>query len=713
MSIVKSNEEDAIVRCRFEKDIMALYSGRSKKPVWSRERINDVIKLIEEFNSASETKKLRNSAHYYYANNYEIMEEGGRKCLVQKLKDSDANTIKIVPVEEYYDVLDEIHRSTGHGGRDKMLMALRYVCFIPTPAVLAFLKSCHTCLRKKVAFKKGASFLTRAMDAFSNRGLIKLIDMQSTPDGRYQWILHYQECSTKFTFLRPLTSNDAAEVAFDLLKIFLEIGCPAILETNNTREYTADVIKELASQWPSCKILNGRPVPETSNASTSLIDSVSDLLTAWMRDNSSINWAKGLYFVQFQKNCTYHPSIQQTPYKALFRCEPKTGMQFKHSNDLNSKFTVEEDLECELTRKFDDDIENLRSGSCAQKVENANPFGKVREEVLLPEPNKSPVQLDHGIQIKIEYDDTDNTETMRDVTTEVNIKSASPSGASNRESSSTHLPILCAVCGDKTVPAHSCVSCHRIIHETCGVYSLESPNLICRSCVVSVKNIKTECDDTIGNEKKLDLTTELDIKSEGEDLTTDESMDDLTPSLPEDSMRRLSSTNQLMFCAVCGDKTVPTHSCDSCQRIIHDTCGVTSFGSPTLLCPNCHKNSIKKTNDHFNIQTDELRKKMVCGEDASLAESPKLFRQPVIANLKTTTPATNFGRNIEVNIDYQKVPKLVKFKRSGYSNIRCRCKESDQQCFGLRCLCQMKNQPCTTNCHNPLKCKNQGKVTNK
>lgn len=73
---------------------------------------------------------------------------------------------------------------------------------------------------------------------FNSRGQVDLIDLQSAPDKNYKWLLNYQDHGIKFYFLRPLTSKRAAEVALELLKIFLEVGYPNILRSDNGREFT-------------------------------------------------------------------------------------------------------------------------------------------------------------------------------------------------------------------------------------------------------------------------------------------------------------------------------------------------------------------------------------------------------------------------------------------------------------------------------------------
>ena len=83
--------------------------------------------------------------------------------------------------------------------------------------------------------------------------------MQSMKDGSFAFILHYQEHLSKFHLLRPLQTKSAVDVARDLLLIFLDFGAPRVLQSDNGREFTANVIEELAKMWREMVLVNGRP----------------------------------------------------------------------------------------------------------------------------------------------------------------------------------------------------------------------------------------------------------------------------------------------------------------------------------------------------------------------------------------------------------------------------------------------------------------------
>ena len=95
---------------------------------------------------------------------------------------------------------------------------------------------------------------------FSSRGQVNLIDMQSMAHMGYKWIMVYQDHLTKFCVLRSLTSKRAAEVAYQLMDVFLLFGIPTILQSDNGSEFTANIITELKQLWPDVKLVHVKPV---------------------------------------------------------------------------------------------------------------------------------------------------------------------------------------------------------------------------------------------------------------------------------------------------------------------------------------------------------------------------------------------------------------------------------------------------------------------
>jgi len=158
----------------------------------------------------------------------------------------------------------------------------------------------------------------------------------------------------------------------ELLKIFLKVGCPHILQSDNDREFTAAVIQELTSLWPTCKIVNRSRHPASQGSVERSNQDVEAVLRGWLIDNDTKNWAISCYFVQFQKNSSFHRTIKRSPYKALFGTEPKTGLQSSHiSKELLEKLVTEEDLDLLLNQQ-DHDIILTPEDLPAASLENNN-----------------------------------------------------------------------------------------------------------------------------------------------------------------------------------------------------------------------------------------------------------------------------------------------------------------------------------------------------
>ena len=81
-----------------------------------------------------------------------------------------------------------------------------------------------------------------------------LIDFQSCPDGEFKWLLVYQDHFTKMVQLRPLKSKCAIEVARALIDIFTIFGVPAILQSDNGKEFRNQVVRALKEIWPDMNV---------------------------------------------------------------------------------------------------------------------------------------------------------------------------------------------------------------------------------------------------------------------------------------------------------------------------------------------------------------------------------------------------------------------------------------------------------------------------
>jgi len=249
--------------------------------------------------------------------------------LVKKRTHPEESPLYYVTVEDTFDVIKRAHIATGHGGRDRMIKELqRKYANITTKALEHFKSLCAECQKKrKRPMTKGVVVRPILTKEFACRGQVDLIDMQAMAHSNYKWIMVYQDHLTKFCVIRPLTTKRASEVAFQLMDIFLLMGAPVILQSDNGSEFTSHVITELKEVWPTLKLVHGKPRHPQSQGSVERANGdIKDMLVAWMADNETQDWATGIKFVQFQKNSAHHSGIKCSPYSAMFGCEARVGL---------------------------------------------------------------------------------------------------------------------------------------------------------------------------------------------------------------------------------------------------------------------------------------------------------------------------------------------------------------------------------------------------
>jgi hypothetical protein len=305
-------------------------------------------KTIDELKTVAEISSSKSRHQYYILNKFEVLTCGDVEKLIKKRKSSEDSPIYYATIEDTYDIISKAHVATGHGGRDRMLkhLAKKYAN-ITTEAVELFKSYCLVCQEKRKRPKTTGVVVRPILSKeFNSRCQVDLIDMQSSPQGQFKWIMVYQCHLTKFIILRPLTSKRAGEVAFQLLDIFLLFGAPVILQSDNGTEFTAQVITELKQLWPQLVMVHGKPRHPQSQGSVERANSdIKDILVAWMSDNNTQDWSIGLKFVQQQKNGAHHAGINRTPFKAMFGEDPKVGLTSSSlSSDMLARLQSEDDL---------------------------------------------------------------------------------------------------------------------------------------------------------------------------------------------------------------------------------------------------------------------------------------------------------------------------------------------------------------------------------
>ncbi|XP_076045792.1 KRAB-A domain-containing protein 2-like [Oratosquilla oratoria] len=287
---------------------------------------------------------------YNLKKRYEVLRVGNADRLIRKRKDTNEHEFKFVAsLEEVFGIVKTAHEAIGHGGGKKTIVEVKKkwsnitqeVCYL----YISFCEHCHQKKARKIP--KGLVVKPVRSHGILSRCQVDLINFQTLPDGDFKYIMTYANHFSKFCVLRPLTSKRAEEVAANLLDIFLTFGAPAILQSDNGREFVNAIIAELSVLWPELKLVTGRPRhPQSQGAVERLNGVIQDKLTIWMRENNSRKWSVGLKFVQWQVNISHHETTGHSPFKITFGQDPQVGLgsSILPSTVLCNIFT-EEDLE--------------------------------------------------------------------------------------------------------------------------------------------------------------------------------------------------------------------------------------------------------------------------------------------------------------------------------------------------------------------------------
>ncbi|XP_031332774.1 KRAB-A domain-containing protein 2-like [Photinus pyralis] len=399
--------------------------------------------LINEVETAANTDK-KTPLQQRRLKRFSVIDIGGVKKLVAA-RERNENIKYYLTVDELYDVIDAAHVAVGHGGRDRMLAETsKKYANITKEEIQLYLSMCQVCHMKKNKKKQGLVSKPILHSEMNSRCQVDLIDFQTQPDDKFKFIMVYQDHLTTFVLLRPLQSKRAEEVAYQLNDIFLTLGAPCILQSDNGREFVNKVISEVTQLWPELKIVHGKPRHSQSQGSVERANQdIENMLASWMADNKTTKWSEGLRYVQFMKNRAFHSGIKQSPYKAMFGMDPRVGLStsslpseiFKDINDeedltkvINNNLTPASETADDILMEEDENMvqahtstdnqikhsrktaaEGLRKQAKKMKShsDKSHPPANIGDNVMIPIPDvdKSKVDLRNIIGVVIDITD--------------------------------------------------------------------------------------------------------------------------------------------------------------------------------------------------------------------------------------------------------------------------------------------------------------------
>lgn len=299
-----------------------MYVLGTEKQLWSENRINVVIKMINAGKASMDSGLPLTSQETFWMTKFDVVKNDTGEILIFKKGSTKTKPIRIVPKEIFFDVLTEAHTKNNHGGRHRVAIEIKNKYFIPKNVIRLYVLMCPGCRTKRLVPKEPAPLRPRQSTRFNEKGTVNLINFKYYPDGEYKWLMYYQDIATKFINLRPLKTITPTEVTSELMKIFLTFGAPNILQMDMESCFMLQVKQEIVGMWPNCKV-----VPKT-NSKTNECDrqELEYVMQTWMSRNETSKWSIGCYFVQHNKNNSIIRALATSPYNMIFGWQARADL---------------------------------------------------------------------------------------------------------------------------------------------------------------------------------------------------------------------------------------------------------------------------------------------------------------------------------------------------------------------------------------------------
>nr|XP_025714346.1 SCAN domain-containing protein 3 [Callorhinus ursinus] len=408
------------MREKFFRSLAVLLENKSNNTkIFSKAKYCQLIREVKE----AKAKARKESVDSRRLARFDVILVQGNERLIEAINGETDKVRYYLHSEELFDILHDTHLSIGHGGRTRMEKELQAKYKnITKEVIMLYLTLCRSCQQKNSKLKKVLT--SKPMKEVNSRCQVDLIDMQLNPDGEYKFIMHYQDLRTKLSFLRSLKSKKPKEVAHALLDIFTIIGAPSVLQSDNGREFSSQIVSELSNIWPELKIVHGKPLPCQSQSSVNQTnEDIQDRIISWMQTNHSSHWAEFLWFIQMTQNQPYHRGMQQTPFEGTFSSEARLGLCHSQlTEELIASLNPENKLE-----QADRELESMPGAPYEENIETGTDSSDI-EEHLSP-----------------------------------------PAGAMKNPAEKRVKFVSCVVCEKECSGAHNCVSCDGNVHAICGV----------------------------------------------------------------------------------------------------------------------------------------------------------------------------------------------------------------------------------------------------
>lgn len=292
----------------FNRELQKMSNNSRKSSVFTRERLNNYIEIINTVMENPNRKKCNKA--YYLLRKYRIVREGEEVKLVCKKSGTS-----FVSLEEVYAKIREVHETFNHCGEKRIFAELRKTyANINIRQIKMFITKCNSCNKQRRQRKKGKrKFISNSK--FGERGYIEVKEMPPTDEG-FGYILMYRDVFSKFLVYKPIRDrHDTDEIRQKLWDIFSIFGAPKILLGEETMKLS-ELLKG-DTPWPW-------KIAYQINYDNTLKMNVDERNPQWYECYRGEQWKRN----------------SEGPYEVVFGCDPTMDMNIANQTLFDTHHEV-------------------------------------------------------------------------------------------------------------------------------------------------------------------------------------------------------------------------------------------------------------------------------------------------------------------------------------------------------------------------------------
>lgn len=277
------------------------------------------------------------------------------------------NKSKITPQsqKEINEILKENHSTSvsGHSGFKRTYRRIKenYTWKNMKRDIRNFVKSCESCQKNKTnrhPTKAPMEITTTSSKPFERLALDIVGPLPLTESGN-RFILTFQDDLTKFSQARPIVNHEALTIAEELYNFIMIFGIPKSILTDNSTDFTSNIIKELNKLFKIRHVTSSVYHPQTNGALERSHSTLKDYLKNFINKEQN-NWDIYVPSAMFCYNTSIHSSTHFSPYELIFGNKSDTPSTITQKPEF--KYTYEDyrdHLKYKLNRSFEIARENI------------------------------------------------------------------------------------------------------------------------------------------------------------------------------------------------------------------------------------------------------------------------------------------------------------------------------------------------------------------